>query len=376
MLFLCLILSELAWADESTVRAQVAAQVRQNVESNYYSRDLGPLPWDQVNLDPGLSDAEFYQSLNRVLAQLKDQHTSAESPTMVRAERESSRQGIGLDARYIDQRLAVVNVVESSPVESLGVKRGWVVRSINESQVPDSEPQFLSWMRKLDIGALCETGPLKLSLADERDQPRDIEAKCTELAIRPRRESRLIGDALYVHFDRFDADSANWFLSQLAAHSTANKLVLDLRGNRGGQRSALLRIAGGLMGKQRLGQSMARRGRVTPWVGNGKKLFNGQMVVLTANDTMSAAEILAGALQEHQLAKVLGRPSGGSVLAMVRRRLPDGGELRLSVEDFVLPNGKRLEGTGVKTDQLLPFTLTHLRQDNDADLEAALAALR
>lgn len=361
MLFFLLAAS--AGAEESVI-----ATVRKALESDYYDQKLAPLDWSTVR---GGSESELYASLNRVLAQLKDGHTSAVPPTAVRNRKAASRLGLGFEGRFLEGKLAVVAVQEASPVAQAGVQRGWVVRSVNRQRVPATEADFGPWIRELRVGELCEAGSVELEFLDGADREQKFTSSCALLAVQPVRQATLTGDRLLVRMDDFDAESAKWFESVVDSHPSAKRMILDLRQNGGGQKSALLRVANRLFpDKVLLGRSLARRGKVTEWKAGGQQPFRGELTVLIDSATQSAAEILAAAVQESGRGKVLGRPSGGSVLVMIRRPLPDGGELRLSVEDFLTARGRRLEGNGVKPDVELPLGLAQLRSSGDGDLLA------
>jgi len=98
--------------------------------------------------------------------------------------------------------------------------------------------------------------------------------------------------------------------------------------------------------------------------------------VLVGSASGSAAEIFSAVLQDHERATVVGRRTAGAVLASWFYRLPDGGELQLSREDYIAPQGRRIEGVGVEPDVVVPRTLNDLRAGRDRDLDVALEILR
>ena len=98
--------------------------------------------------------------------------------------------------------------------------------------------------------------------------------------------------------------------------------------------------------------------------------------MLVDGATGSAAEIFAAVLQDHGRATVIGRRTAGAVLASWFYRLPDGGELQLSREDYVAPKGRRIEGAGVVPDIAVPRELADVRAGRDRDLEKAIEVLR
>jgi carboxyl-terminal processing protease len=99
-------------------------------------------------------------------------------------------------------------------------------------------------------------------------------------------------------------------------------------------------------------------------------------VVLVDTATGSAAEIFAAVLQDHGRATIVGRRTAGAVLASWFYRLPDGGELQLSREDYIAPKGRRIEAAGVQPDIVVPRLLADVRAGRDRDLESALRVLR
>jgi len=96
------------------------------------------------------------------------------------------------------------------------------------------------------------------------------------------------------------------------------------------------------------------------------------LVVLTSENTSSAAEILAATLQAKGRAKVIGSGTCGCVLAIRNRHaLPDGGVLDVSEFDYRTANGVRLEGAGIKPDQSIVLTRSDIYSRYDRALERA-----
>src|SRR6185503_9219405 len=87
-------------------------------------------------------------------------------------------------------------------------------------------------------------------------------------------------------------------------------------------------------------------------------------------------EIFAAVLQDHGRATIVGRRTAGAVLASWFYRLPDGGELQLSREDYYAPSGRRIEGAGVEPDIVVPRRLADLRARRDVDLATAVRVLQ
>jgi len=366
-----ILLMLLLMADDAALRQRVFGEVKKAVETGYYDQKLGNLDWGS---GPGmdLSEADFYEAINTKLGMLKDGHTSVVTPTAVKNRKAATRFGLGFDARFLEGKLTIIGVRAGSPLEAAGAKRGWVVKSVNRSMVPGTEKEFGTWIVDLGVGRLCEADQVEIELLTELDEARTFAGGCATLQVEHVKKVAKVGNSVVIRFDQFDAETADWFDRVLNENLGAPGIVLDLRTNSGGLRSSLLKIASRLFDKKLLlGRSLARRGHVTEWKAGGEKPYTGKLTVLVDAGTQSAAEILAGALQEGGRARVFGRKTAGSVLLMLRRKLADGGELRLSVEDFVLASGKRLEGVGVKPDVELALGIAQIRFGYDADVIAA-----
>lgn len=370
----------LSYSADLPTRQRIFEQVKKTVEREYYDEALGGVPWSDAvkkaesDISTASDEANFYAAMNRMLAVLKDAHTGVSSPTTVRNRKSPSRLALGFDARYLDGKLAVTGVRPGSAAADFGLQRGWLVRSVSSSAVPGTQELFSNWMRELDLASLCQSDGVSIAFEDLTETVRNFKGACTALQKENRLEARREGNAVVVTFDRFDAASAKWFEEVIDSNLDTPLLVLDLRENMGGAKSALLQIASRLWpSKQLLGRSISRRGQKQDWVAGGVRPFRGRLTVLVDSNTQSAAEILSAALQESGRAKVLGRKTAGYVLVMISKPLPDGGQLRFSVEDFVTAKGRRLEGNSVLPDESLPLGLSELRSKQDSDLARALA---
>jgi carboxyl-terminal processing protease len=104
----------------------------------------------------------------------------------------------------------------------------------------------------------------------------------------------------------------------------------------------------------------------------GKRIFAKPLAVLIDERTASTAELISNALQETGRAKIFGTNSCGCVLAFLDYKpLAGGGDMTLSEFGFITPQNRRLEGTGITPDRIVPLTIKDLQTDRDASLEEA-----
>jgi carboxyl-terminal processing protease len=174
-----------------------------------------------------------------------------------------------------------------------------------------------------------------------------------------------------LRFDAFRDDQVDWLTKEVGGLS-GRGLILDLRLNAGGALTAERRVASLLVEPGvPLGESR-RRGKVYPLkAGASNVRYGGPLVILIGPGTASAGETLAYALRLRGRAVLVGLETAGAVLTSLRYDLPDGGHITVPIADFVAPDGRRLEGVGVKPDIQVEQTLTAVRAGRDLPLEAA-----
>lgn len=193
----------------------------------------------------------------------------------------------------------------------------------------------------------------------------------------PRIESRQLESGIvYVRIPLF-LNAGSQVRQALRNLDATKGLVLDLRGNGGGSAFDLQDVANLFYSTAGvLARTTMRYGMETMTVaGTGEAAYRGRLVVLVNHATGSAAEILAAALQEQRAASVLGDTSAGAVLISNELRLPTGGTFQFALGDVRTAAGRRLEGTGVIPNEVVPVTVDDLRSGRDAAVQRAIARI-
>jgi carboxyl-terminal processing protease len=314
-------------------------------------------------------EAALYATLNEMLEPLNDSHTHALTPAQALERRSQVRARTGFNMSRIDDRWVVTEVLPESPAEEAGVKVGWIVLARN------GEPlgKRVSFRPRDGEEAAWD-------FLDENDQKIRLSPVAKRLSIAPRQIAReLAGSLVYLRFDEFDGPDRRWLSRELKKHADAPGVVIDLRRNPGGETFSLGISIGEFFDQPvDCGTFISRAGaeRVKNSWQIGSAEYRGEVVVLVDGGTGSAAEIFSAVLQDHGRATIVGRRTAGAVLASWFYRLPDGGELQLSREDYLAPKGRRIEGVGVEPDIVVPRRLSDVRAGRDLDLEVALRILR
>ncbi len=159
----------------------------------------------------------------------------------------------------------------------------------------------------------------------------------------------------YIALRRFqEASSADVVaaLRELRAQHGLRALILDLRGNPGGLLEQAVRVADLFIDSGTIVTIKGRqRRRIEVQNAHAGGTWQGfPMVVMIDAGSASAAEIVAGALQDHRRAMVLGEPSYGKGSVQTFLDLRDGSGLKLTTARYFTPSGKSLEGAGIQPD--------------------------
>jgi carboxyl-terminal processing protease len=319
-----------------------------------------------------VSGPALYEVLNRMLADLHDPHTWVDSPADVNRQKTHQSIDLGFTGKIIGNRLVMTRIRKGSSAYKAGIQPGWIMTSWNGVPVDVS---------RLSGFAMGDGQTVPLNFLDAQGRERMVQMVAQPFTHVPEQDSRLLdGGVLYIRLESFHADGVGkWFAQTLARNGDAPACIIDLRGNWGGNVVELKKTLEPLYAKpMELGRFLERQGQgpVLRVSGHGDEAYRGKVLVLIDEESLSAAELFAAAVQETRRGRIIGRVSGGSALNNARERLPDGGQLNLSVRDYVTRSGHRIEGNGVKPDVPVAVSLGDIRLNVDRDLDQALRLLK
>lgn len=384
-------------------RLAVFDDVWSRINERYYDRGFHGLDWEaqratfRSHAAEAGSGEELYAVLRRMIAILNDPHTRVFSPAEKFDWWRPRFVTTGLGIAEIDGLPTVVKVERGSAPQQAGVRVGDVIEKVNgqaaaslvESRLTDlastnASSRFRAFAKLLD-------GPPE-SLVDVSWKGKDGKQKSArferhweqrELGVRMRRES---GQYVVVEIDAFTKPIAVGFARVLKEKlSGARGVVLDLRGNGGGDAEAMSEVASTFLGAGfNLGQFTDRFGGSFSIATHFRSPFSPELlaqtklplVVLASERTSSAAEIFIEALKISSRATIVGTETCGCVLAVrTRHELPDGGLLDISELDYETAAGQRLEGHGIKPDETVVTSRSDLYSGRDRAMELAISRL-
>lgn len=257
-----------------------------------------------------------------------------------------SFEGIGVQFRIESDTVTVINPVSGGPSEKLGVRAGDRIVKVDGKNIAGIKITNNDVMRKLkgpkgtSVGiAVFRRGTAGLiDFTITRDV---IPTYSMDVAYLPEPG---IG---YIRLNNFSAtthDEVHRALETLL-NDGMKKLILDLRGNGGGYLKAAIDVADEFLGKGELivyTEGMHHPREIAKATDDG--LFEkGDLVVLVDEGTASAAEIVSGAMQDHDRGMIAGRRSFGKGLVQEQLDFKDGSALRLTVARYYTPTGRCIQ---------------------------------
>jgi carboxyl-terminal processing protease len=261
--------------------------------------------------------------------------------------------GLGIEVTMEDGLVKVVSPIDDTPAHRAGIQAGDVITHIN------SEPVL-----GMTLSEAVERmrGPVDTSIAltlrrPGRDEPIDVSMARAVITISPVRWRTEGGDIGYLRVTAFNEQTeANLrtaiedLESQLG--QSLKGVVLDLRNNPGGLLEQAVAVADVFLDR---GEIVSTRGRRTDSIQrfNARRgdLVEGRpMVVLINGGSASASEIVAGALQDHDRAILMGTASFGKGSVQTIMPLPGHGAIRLTTARYYTPAGTSIQAKGIVPD--------------------------
>ena len=185
----------------------------------------------------------------------------------------------------------------------------------------------------------------------------------------------------YIQVTEFDEVTVNQFAEALdkAKESDMDSLILDLRGNPGGNLSAVVEMARMILPKGLIVYTEDKKGNRDEYSCNGKNQIDVPMVVLIDGNSASASEILAGAIQDYGIGTLVGTTTYGKGIVQQIVSLKDGSAIKLTISGYFTPNGRNIHGVGIEPDVECKFdSEAYYNEENpyDNQLEKAKELLK
>ena len=275
--------------------------------------------------------------------------------------------GIGCEIGVRGDRATVLRVLADSPAQAAGVKVGDIFVSVNGEAVEGLDAATVASKVRGEKGT---TVKLVMQRGEEQKEFTITRAQVTDASVRWSIDNG-IGT---ITMSRFDDDTGR-LATQAATEFKAQGVkgvVLDLRGNGGGYLSAAVDVAGIWLDNKVVVTEKAN-GKVTGTEKTGSNALLGGMktVVLVNGASASASEIVAGALQDHKAATIVGEKTFGKGTVQKVVNLLDGRLLKVTIARWYTPNGKNITKEGISPDTKVELTSEDANAGRDPQLDMA-----
>jgi carboxyl-terminal processing protease len=261
--------------------------------------------------------------------------------------------GLGIEVTMEDGFVKVVSPIEDTPAARAGLKTNDLIIRLDDKAVKGMALNDAVKMMRgkpgsqivLTVAREGETKPLKFTLTRAVIRIQSVKAK-------------LLGDGFaHLRVTQFQTNTANNLKEAIEKLTKENKgplagAVLDLRNNPGGVLNAAVAISDAFLEKGRI---VYTEGRVSDaqlkFDATPTDYLNGApMVVLVNGGSASASEIVAGALQDHKRAVVMGTKTFGKGSVQTIIPMSNGAALKITTARYYTPNGRSIQATGIVPD--------------------------
>ncbi len=300
-------------------------------------------------VDSVSTDSLVEYSIKKMLEKL-DPHTNYFGPdeaSLAHTQLESGFDGIGIEYSIFNDTIYIANTVLRGPSDLAGIRCGDKLLAADGAPLVGSHLSssvIFSKLRgkkgtdvKLTIIRRNENTPRQIVVTRDRIPTYSISA------------GYMIDQQTgYIKIDRFTESTYQEFRTTLLNLKTqgAKRLLLDLRGNPGGYKDRAEKVVDELLGEDKM--IVYTDGKGSQYDSQTMTKFDGvfekgAVMVLVDENSASAAEIVAGALQDNDRALIVGRRSFGKGLVQMPVSLADGSELRLTISRYYTPSGRSIQ---------------------------------
>jgi carboxyl-terminal processing protease len=256
--------------------------------------------------------------------------------------------GLGIEVGIRDNVLTVISPIEGKPAFNAGILPGDKIIKIDGKTTLEMG---------LEDAVNLLRGPKGTSVRltiqrEKRDGPFDLSITRAIIHIESVKSEVLESGYGYIKVRNFQVDTADDIRGALEEMGPLKGLIMDLRYNPGGLLDQAVEVSDIFLGQGLIVYTDGRRPEEkTEYRARGEDTFGDfPMVVLINGGSASAAEIVAGALQDNKRAVVVGVKSFGKASVQTIRPLNDGSALKLTVARYYTPSGRSIQATGIEPD--------------------------
>ena len=288
-----------------------------------------------------------------------------------------SLEGIGAELVMEDGLLTVLAPIKDSPAEAAGLKSGDIIFLIDNEHVAEMTFFESVMMIRGEKGTLVSLTVIR----EDSEEPLVIDIVREEINLSSVYYEMLDDNIAYINISQF-TDQTNKEFDEAVQEillQGAEGLILDLRYNGGGYLDVSIDILSEFIEKEQIGVIIAKRDpndKEVEYTKGEASLPSIPLVILINEGSASAAEILAGALQDYKRGVLIGTQSYGKGTVQEVDLLDNGSSLRLTVAKWLTPSGREIDKHGIEPDIIIELDIDELEDGTDSQLEEAVRYIK
>lgn len=282
--------------------------------------------------------------------------------------------GIGVSLGEKDGTAYVVEVFKGTPAEKGGLKAGDIFAEIDDVRrdkwVTDEVVKRVRGKQGTSVSLTMVRPGSKDAMPEEYDVKLE-----RDIITFPNTTSELKGTVGYIRMAQFNANATDEIATAVRdlQKQGATSLVLDLRNNPGGALDQAVSVSSLFVESGVIVKVEERSGSEIEHRTTGSKVTDLPMVVLINENSASASEIVAGALQDYERAVLVGEKSFGKGSVQTIKQLSFGGAVKFTTAHYLTPKNRAIDGTGLTPDVVVEMDLEkQMEESTDTQLKRAL----
>lgn len=317
-----------------------------------------------------------YAGLVYGLGDVYSRYYTADEYAQETASTDGAYAGIGVSIqKNKNGGVQIAECYEGGPGAEAGLQTGDVITAINDTDVTDMElSDVVSMIRENKDKTIVLT-----VLRENEDSSREISVDVTDVEL-PSVSGEMLDESTgYIQITQFTGVTPQQYKDTFAElkDKGMERLVIDLRNNPGGLLTSVCDILREILPEGLIVYTEDKDGNREEETCDGKNKLNMPLAVLVNENSASASEIFAGAVQDHGVGTIVGTTTYGKGVVQELRQLSDGSAVKLTVSNYYTPNGNSINKVGIKPDVEVKLASVLLNKDEitheeDNQLQEAL----
>ena len=317
-----------------------------------------------------------YAGLVYGLGDVYSRYYTADEYAQETASTDGAYAGIGVSIqKNKNGGVQIAECYEGGPGAEAGLQTGDVITAINDTDVTDMElSDVVSLIRENKDNTIVLT-----VFRENEEKSREISVDVTDVELPSVFGEMLDKKTGYIQITQFTGVTPQQYKDMFAElkDKGMERLVIDLRDNPGGLLTSVCDILREILPEGLIVYTEDKDGNREEETCDGKNKLNMPLAVLVNENSASASEIFAGAVQDHGVGTIVGTTTYGKGVVQELRQLSDGSAVKLTVSNYYTPNGNSINKVGIKPDVEVKLASELLNKDEitheeDNQLQKAL----